>query len=70
MNSVIASFFQLCLGVIPLYMFMKDWSHVELWGVLLLITVAVLYQTWYKHLPPKHEEVTQPSPTPELVAEK
>ncbi len=26
LNSVIASFFQLCLGVIPLYMFLKDWS--------------------------------------------
>ncbi len=70
LNSVIAAFFQFCLGVIPLYMFLKDWSSVALWVVLLLVTVAILYQTWYKHLPPKEAHVKQPAPSPEFVAEK
>jgi Na+/proline symporter len=29
-NAVIASFFQLCLGIIPLYMFLKDWTSMSL----------------------------------------
>jgi solute:Na+ symporter, SSS family len=69
-NSVIASFFQLCLGVIPLYMFLKDWSNVGLWVVLLLVTVAILYKTWYKHLPPKDMESRRHVLSPDLVAEE
>jgi SSS family solute:Na+ symporter len=69
-NAVVASFFQFCLGVIPLYMFLKDWSSVGLWLVLLLITVAVLYKTWYKHLPPEDEEHTGVDVPRDLVAEE
>jgi hypothetical protein len=70
LNSVIAAFFQFCLGVIPLYMFLKEWAYVGLWLVLLLITMAILYKTWYKHLPPKDEIGMEPSASPELVAEE
>jgi solute:Na+ symporter, SSS family len=69
-NSVIASFFQLCLGVIPLYMFLKEWSKVGLWVVLLLVTVAVLYKTWYMHLPPKDMESRMHASSPDPVAEE
>jgi solute:Na+ symporter, SSS family len=70
LNSVIASFFQFCLGVIPLYMFMKEWSSMGLWIFVLLITAGILYKTWYKHLPPKPEENSSPAPSPEIAAEK
>ncbi len=50
-NAVIASFFQLCLGIIPLYMFLKEWSSMYLWMALCGATLVVLYFTWYKYLP-------------------
>jgi len=55
LNSVIASFFQLCLGIIPLYMFMKDWTSMSLWLALGVGTLIVLYFTWYKFLPSPDE---------------
>ena len=54
-NSVIASFFQLCLAVIPFYTFLHDWPNAGLWLVLCLFTVVLLYFTWYKHLPAANE---------------
>jgi solute:Na+ symporter, SSS family len=54
-NAVIASFFQLCLGIIPLYMFLKDWSSMSLWLALCACTLVVLYFTWYKYLPSPEE---------------
>jgi SSS family solute:Na+ symporter len=55
LNSVIASFFQLCLAVIPFYAFLHDWPSAGLWLVLCLLTVILLYFTWYKHLPSANE---------------
>ena len=54
-NSVVASFFQLCLCVIPMYMFLKNWSGMSLWIVLCACTLTVLYFTWYKYLPSPDE---------------
>jgi SSS family solute:Na+ symporter len=54
-NSVIASFFQLCLGIIPMYMFLKEWASMFLWLALLAVTLVVLYFTWYKYLPSPDE---------------
>ena len=50
-NAVIASFFQLCLGIFPFYMFLKEWTNAGLWFFLALLTAGILYFTWYKHLP-------------------
>jgi Na+/proline symporter len=55
LNAVIASFFQLCLGIVPLYMFLKEWTSMAIWLVLAAVTAAVLYFTWYKLLPPANE---------------
>jgi SSS family solute:Na+ symporter len=54
-NSVVASFFQLCLGIIPLYMFLKEWTSMTLWLALCACTLVVLYFTWYKYLPSPEE---------------
>ncbi|TSA17749.1 hypothetical protein D4R75_12055 [bacterium] len=54
-NAVIASFFQLCLGIIPMYMFLKEWTSMTLWLALCAVTVVVLYFTWYKYLPSPEE---------------
>lgn len=55
LNAVIASFFQLCLGIIPLYMFLKEWTSMTIWLVLGAATAVVLYFTWYKILPSADE---------------
>jgi Na+/proline symporter len=54
-NAIVASFFQLCLGIIPLYMFLKEWSSMILWLILCSATLGVLYFTWYKYLPSPDE---------------
>jgi Na+/proline symporter len=54
-NAVVASFFQLCLGIIPLYMFLKEWTSMFLWLALCAVTLVVLYFTWYKYLPSPEE---------------
>ncbi len=54
-NAVIASFFQLCLGIFPMYMFLKEWSSMWLWLVLCACTLVVLYFTWYRNLPSPSE---------------
>jgi hypothetical protein len=54
-NAVIASFFQLCLGIIPMYMFLKDWTNMALWLTLCACATIVLYFTWYKYLPSPDE---------------
>ncbi len=55
LNSGIAAFFQLCLGVIPLYMFLKEWNSMSLWIALCAFSLVVLYFTWYRVLPPAEE---------------
>jgi solute:Na+ symporter, SSS family len=55
-NSVVASFFQLCLCIIPMYMFLKQWTSMSLWLVLCVCTLGVLYFTWYKFLPSATEK--------------
>jgi SSS family solute:Na+ symporter len=54
-NAFIASFFQLCLGVIPFTMFLKDWTSMAIWLALCAGTVVVLYFSWYKFLPSADE---------------
>jgi SSS family solute:Na+ symporter len=55
LNAFIASFFQLCLGLIPFYMFLKDWANMTIWLLLCALTVVVLYFSWYKFLPSADE---------------
>ncbi len=54
-NAVIASFFQLSLGIAPFYMFLKEWTHAGVWLGIIVVTAVVLYFTWYKHLPSPDE---------------
>jgi Na+/proline symporter len=55
LNALVASVFQLCLGIIPWYMFLRKWSQALLWLGICLTTVVVLYHTWYKNLPSPDE---------------
>jgi len=55
LNALVASVFQLCLGIIPWYMFLRKWSQALLWLGICLTTVVVLYHTWYKNLPSPEE---------------
>ena len=55
LNALVASLFQLCLGIIPWYMFLRKWSQALLWLGICLATVVVLYHTWYKNLPSPEE---------------
>lgn len=54
-NAFVAAFFQLCLGIVPFYVFLKEWTQAGLWFGVTLLTAAVLYFTWYKHLPSPDE---------------
>lgn len=55
-NAFIASFFQLCLGFGVFYVFLKEWTNAGLWALLALASSAVLYITWFKHLPSADEK--------------
>jgi Na+/proline symporter len=55
LNAVIASFFQLCLGIFPLYMFLKEWTNMTIWLGLCAGTMVILYFTWYRYLPSPEE---------------
>ncbi len=50
-NAFVAAFFQLCLGIAPFYIFLREWTHAGVWFGFALLTAVVLYFTWYKHLP-------------------
>jgi Na+/proline symporter len=50
-NAFIAAFFQLCLGIVPFYMFLKNWTQAGVWTAVTLLVAVVLYFTWYKNLP-------------------
>jgi Na+/proline symporter len=56
LNALIASLFQLCLGIIPFYLLLRNWNQAILWGAICLVTVVVLYFTWYKNLPSADEQ--------------
>ena len=55
LNAMIASLFQLTLGIIPFYMFLRQWDQVWIWSAILLIVTVTLYFTWYKNLPSPDE---------------
>lgn len=55
MNGFIASAFQLSLGIIPFYMFLRNWSQLLLWSFICIGISIVLYFTWYKNLPSPDE---------------
>jgi hypothetical protein len=55
LNAVIASVFQLTLGIIPFYMFLRKWDQVWIWSAILLVVTVLLYFTWYKNLPSPDE---------------
>jgi Na+/proline symporter len=55
LNAVIASGFQLTLGIIPFYMFLRQWDQVWIWSGVLLAVTVLLYFTWYKNLPSPDE---------------
>jgi len=56
LNAFVASLFQLCLGIIPFYMFLRDWTQALVWLSICLATTVVLYFTWYKNLPAADEQ--------------
>ncbi|MFH0991124.1 MAG: hypothetical protein V1799_14035 [bacterium] len=56
LNALIASLFQLCLGIIPFYILLRNWMQASIWGIVCLITMIVLYFTWYKNLPSPDEQ--------------
>ena len=55
MNGFIASAFQLTLGIIPFYMFLRNWDQVYIWSGICVVVMIVLYFTWYKNLPSADE---------------
>ena len=55
LNGLIASLFQLTLGIIPFYMFLRQWSQVWIWCGICVVTAIALYFTWYKNLPSPDE---------------
>jgi SSS family solute:Na+ symporter len=55
MNGFIASLFQLTLGIIPFYMFLRNWNQVFIWSGICVVVMIVLYFTWYKNLPSPDE---------------
>jgi Na+/proline symporter len=55
LNALLASVFQLCLGVIPFYLFLRNWNQAILWTAVCLTLIVVLYFTWYKNLPSPEE---------------
>jgi Na+/proline symporter len=55
LNAVIASVFQLTLGIIPFYMFLREWTQVWIWSGICLVVSIVLYFSWYKNLPSPDE---------------
>jgi len=55
LNAFIAAFFQLCLGIFPFYMFLKNWFQAGLWAAIAAMVGVVLYFTWYKNLPAADE---------------
>ena len=54
-NGFIASTFQLTLGIIPFYAFLRNWTQVGIWSVICVVVMVVLYFTWYKNLPSPEE---------------
>jgi Na+/proline symporter len=55
LNAFIAAFFQLCLGIVPFYIFLKNWTQAGLWLAVTIAVTTVLYFTWYKNLPAADE---------------
>jgi Na+/proline symporter len=55
LNGFLASFFQLTLGIIPFYLFLRNWTQAILWSGICLAMIVVLYFTWYKNLPSPDE---------------
>lgn len=56
MNGFIASLFQLTLGIIPFYIFLRQWSQVLIWSGICIAVSITLYFTWYKNLPSPDEK--------------
>lgn len=55
LNGFLASFFQLTLGIIPFYLFLRNWTQALLWSGICLAMIVVLYFTWFKNLPSPDE---------------
>ena len=55
LNGFLASFFQLTLGIIPFYLFLRNWTQALVWSGICQVMIVVLYFTWYKNLPSPDE---------------
>lgn len=55
LNAFLASGLQLCLGIVPFYVFLRQWSWAGVWGVITLAVGLILYFTWYRNLPSPDE---------------
>jgi solute:Na+ symporter, SSS family len=54
-NGFLSAAFQLALALIPFYVFLRKWDQVKLWVCISILLSIVLYFTWYRTLPDKHE---------------
>ncbi len=55
LNGFISAAFQMSLAIIPFYVFLRRWTNVYIWSVVLAGLTVVLYFTWYKTLPARDE---------------
>jgi len=55
-NGLIAPVFQFTLALVPFYLFLRRWPQLWMVMVLLVLVMTLLYFTWYKKLPSRHEK--------------
>jgi hypothetical protein len=55
LNGGITVVFQICLALVPFYLFLRQWEHMTIVLILTLALGIVLYFTWYKNLPSRDE---------------
>lgn len=55
LNGFITMVFQLNLAILPFYIFLRQWTNVYIWSIVLIGLSILLYFTWYKNLPAKDE---------------
>ncbi len=55
LNGGVTTVFQICLALVPFYLFLREWERMGLWLALTLALGVVLYFTWYKNLPSPDE---------------
>lgn len=56
LNGLITVFFQAALAIVPFCLFLRQWTQMLVWLVVLVVLGFVLYWTWYRNLPSAAEE--------------